>query len=105
MQGEVEDALPRPLLFAPDEDLAIVARRCQYVSIFRMSPRYAPDGAFVPEASRRVVSQSVLRLMIQSLCSSVVQRECHSTRSSPFQCFGQALSFAIDLEDFDCAIG
>ena len=42
VQRKVEQLLPRALLLAPDQNLAVVARRCQDVAVFRVRPGYTP---------------------------------------------------------------
>lgn len=47
MEGEVEDARPGGVRFAPDEDFAVVAGGGEDVAVFGVCPGDAPDGAFV----------------------------------------------------------
>lgn len=56
VQRKVEDLLPRALLLAPDEDLAVVAGRGENVAVFGVCPGYAPDRALVPDVSRVLLS-------------------------------------------------
>lgn len=44
---EVEDLGPGGVGFAPDDYFAVVARRGEDVTVFRVGPGDGPDGAFV----------------------------------------------------------
>lgn len=48
VQRKIENLLPRALLLAPDEDLAVVAGGGKNVAVFGVCPGYAPDCALVP---------------------------------------------------------
>ena len=49
MECEFVNALPLVVLFAPDEDAAIVGGRGEDRAVFRMCPGNAPNSAFVTE--------------------------------------------------------
>lgn len=50
VEGDVVDLLPRAVLLAPDEDLAVVGGRSEDVAVLGMCPGNTPDGALVPVA-------------------------------------------------------
>lgn len=51
MQSEVEDLLPLVVLLSPYEDLAVVTRRSDNVSVLGVSPGNTPNRTIVSTAA------------------------------------------------------
>lgn len=86
MEGEVEDALPLGALFAPDEDLAVVARRGEDVAVFGVGPGDAPDCSFVTRRTGFALATD--QSWLGELCVGL-----------PFQSLSEAMALPLDLED------
>jgi hypothetical protein len=99
VQGEVVDSLPLAAvlgaLFFPDEDLSVVASRCQDVAVLGMRPGDAPYSAFVTGWDDADVSSCggcVVRKDLRVGCTRQGQASSHPFRVSTKRCVSPSIS-------------